>query len=317
MKRSNGFTLLEMLIVIGIIAILGGVMLAQFSGSSESALAASCLNNMRTLCNAAIADGTKEGDYPSAGSFKYLDPESLDNKWSQGWIGYVGDSKSCTRVSCYHEASDKGMDQYFSITNGTLWRRMGGKISSYVCPLHMNMAKRGSKSSNGLVPSWSYVMNSYFGWERSVAANYDTAKRRFGAGYLTFMYSGRDDESAERPPERVLLFAELPFVDMASGPQRVTWSTSSSEENDSVLQYKPEGDEEAKANNAGTSGETIGFNHKSGRMYSAHIAFADGHCEKLMLPPGADEGNLLNLTTWLCTGQEYSFNGVRYEKVSD
>ena len=49
MKDKKGFTLLELLIVIGIIAVLGGVMLAQFSGSTDSALAATCMNNMRTL----------------------------------------------------------------------------------------------------------------------------------------------------------------------------------------------------------------------------------------------------------------------------
>ena len=70
MKDKQGFTLLELLIVIGIIAVLGGVMLAQFSGSTDSALAATCMNNMRTLCNAVMADGSRESRYPSAGPYR-------------------------------------------------------------------------------------------------------------------------------------------------------------------------------------------------------------------------------------------------------
>ena len=41
MNHKKGFSLVELLIVIGIIAVLGGVMLTQFSGSTDSALAAS------------------------------------------------------------------------------------------------------------------------------------------------------------------------------------------------------------------------------------------------------------------------------------
>ena len=77
-------------------------------------------------------------------------------------------------------------------------------------------------------------------------------------------------------------------------------------------------EENQKANKASDSaGEIIGFNHKSGKYYSAHVAFADGHCVKLVLPDGATEDNLKELTTWLCTGVEYTFNGSKYEKVSE
>ena len=86
-----------------------------------------------------------------------------------------------------------------------------------------------------------------------------------------------------------------------------------------VLQYGNDSGGVAKSNKSaeGGAGEVIGFNHKVGNDYSAHIAFADGHCVKLMLPRGGDEGNLRELTTWLCTGQEYTFNGARYEKVTE
>jgi prepilin-type processing-associated H-X9-DG protein len=114
----------------------------------------------------------------------------------------------------------------------------------------------------------------------------------------------------------VLLFAEMPFA--ANGVQSPELSTSQSEENDMTLQFANEGGGVAKANKASQgAGEAIGFNHKTGNDYSAHVAFADGHCVKLMLPRGGDEGNLRELTSWLCTGQEYMINGTRYDKVTE
>ena len=53
------------------------------------------------------------------------------------------------------------------------------------------------------------------------------------------------------------------------------------------------------------------------RNASIGVAFADGHCVKLLLPVDASEDNLKELTTWLCTGVEYTFNGGKYEKVAE
>ena len=313
-KRKAGFTLLELLIVIGIIAILGGVMLTQFSGSTESAMSAVCLNNMRTLCNAVMADGSRESRYPSAGPYRYFaqrekDEGGEDKPWRQGWIGFSrGDSK----VSCYHDGSNDGEAQHYAITNGSIWRTMGGQLSAYVCPAHTKYCKQQKKPT----PSWSYAMNSYFGWDNgSVAADVEIGRRAFGDGYVSFSYSSKPI-SRKRPLEKVLLFAEIPFVE--NGVQHPEWSTSADQGNDAILQYPPAGNENKKANKAGDgSGELIGFNHKSGKMYGAHVAFADGHCVRLALPMGASEDNLKDLTTWLCTGLEYTFNGSKYEKVSE
>jgi len=309
MKEKKGFTLLELLIVIGIIAVLGGIMLAQFSSSTDSALAATCMNNMRTLCNAVMADGSKESYYPSAGPYKYLDSNGKDSDlWRQGWIGSAS-TKGNTKVSCYHDSGDKGEAQYHAITNGSIWRTMSGQAGAYVCPAHTKFCKQQKKPT----PSWSYVMNSYFGWECVVSADVESGRRSFGSGYVPFRYSSG---VRNRPLEKVLLFAEVPYVE--NGVQHPEWETSAKKENDAILQYPPASDEKKKANKASDgAGEIIGFNHKTGNDYSAHVAFADGHCAKLVLPRGATEDNLKELTTWLCTGQEYTFNGGKYEKVSE
>lgn len=312
MKQKKGFSLVELLIVIGIIAVLGGVMLTQFSGSTESALATSCLNNMRSLCNAVLAEASQEDFYPAAGPYQYLDidPGSEDYNrtlWHQGWIGHAEGDVS---VSCYYD--DDGMNQHYAITNGTIWRAMGGKKDAYVCPSHVKHCKRGRFPA----PAWSYAMNSYFGWDYGKSAGVETGRRGYGGGSLRFKYSSAP-EDRYRPAEKVLLFAEIPFV--ANGIQNPELSTSAGRENDMTLQYGNDSGGVSKANKAtdGGAGEAIGFNHKSGNDYSAHVAFADGHCVKLMLPRNGNEANLTELTTWLCTGREYTFNGSRYEKVAE
>ena len=312
MKDKQGFTLLELLIVIGIIAVLGGVMLSQFAGSTDSALAASCLNNMRTLCNAVMADGSRESRYPSAGPYRYFkegQDEREEKPWRQGWIGFADGGQ---KVSCYHDVGDKGEPQHHAITNGSIWRTMSGQAGAYVCPAHTKYCKQKKYPT----PSWSYAMNSYFGWDNgSVAADVEIGRRSYGNGYVSFNYSAKP-KSRKRPLEKVLLFAEIPYVE--NGVQKPEWSTAAGKENDAILQYPPASDENKKANKASDgAGETIGFNHKSGKFYCAHVAFADGHCVKLLLPDQATADNLKDLTTWLCTGVEYTFNGTKYEKVSE
>ncbi len=314
MKDKKGLTLLELLIVIGIIAVLGGVMLTQFSGSTDSALAAACMNNMRTLCNAVLADASKEGYYPSAGSYQYLEENSTARSWWHGWIG--GD-KGDNPVSCYHADGGDGCDddQQYAITHGSIWKAITGQRSAYICPAHTKYCKQNSKKVNGLMPSWSYAMNSYFGWNLRTAADITGGRRSYGSGSLTFMYS-TSPKDRKRPVERVLLFGEIPYVE--TGVQTPEWSAGAGEENDSILQYTPSGDENQKANKGATgNGEIIGFNHKTGNDYSAHVAFADGHCSKIVMPRGATEDNLKELTTWLCTGAEYTLSGGKFEVVSE
>lgn len=315
MNRKEGFTLLEMLVVIGIIAILAGVMLAQFSSSTESALATSCLNNLRTLCNAVMADGSKEGYFPAAGPYQYLyldsDSGSTKKPWFQGWIGHA---KGQTMASCYVK-NDKdwvNSDQHYAITNGTVWRGIGGRQAAYVCPSHTMYCKHAKKPT----PAWSYAMNSYFGWDYGVAGDIELGRRSYGGGMFTFKYTSKPT-SRKRPREKVLLFAEIPYADI-KGVQAPKYSTSAGDENDAILQYEPDTGEVRKSDKtAKEAGEIIGFNHKSGKDFCAHVAFADGHCAKLNLPQNADKGNLMYLTTWLCTGQEYTYDGTRYEKVTE
>src|SRR5574344_1488363 len=98
MKRifQSGFTLVELLIVIAIIATRAGVLLSQFGGATESARATKCKSNLRNLAQAVQAYGMANGYYPPAGSFQTIgmgvntSSGSYDIKYDQmkGWIGW-------------------------------------------------------------------------------------------------------------------------------------------------------------------------------------------------------------------------------------
>ena len=65
MKKA--FTLIEMLIVVGIIAVLMSIVLVNIRGATDSANATKCMNNMRNLFVAMDAIGMDSGSYPLAG----------------------------------------------------------------------------------------------------------------------------------------------------------------------------------------------------------------------------------------------------------
>ena len=59
--------------------------------------------------------------------------------------------------------------------------------------------------------------------------------------------------------------------------------------------------------------ENIGFNHKtSKRGVSGHVAFADGHVERLFYPRSGSGLSLQKLTEALCLGHEVSYDGKGY-----
>jgi prepilin-type N-terminal cleavage/methylation domain-containing protein/prepilin-type processing-associated H-X9-DG protein len=66
-SKSGGFTLVELLVVIFIIAVLLGLMLPAVQQSREAARCTSCKNNLRQLAIAAHRFHDANGEFPSAG----------------------------------------------------------------------------------------------------------------------------------------------------------------------------------------------------------------------------------------------------------
>lgn len=312
---KKGFTLIELLVVIGIIGVLAGVMMTSFSGGTESARAAKCLTNMRNLAQGWISAGAADTTwrkYPAAGSHEYVEVDSSRRnprpyyQEIKGWISWNSKGAYRGHDTSSHQASGSWMisaystdreQRLFCLTNGAIWKFVGGNSSTYVCPLH-------AKAMNLKTPPiWSYLMNSAMGWD-------------YSEGSQTVM-DQRKTVGSLACADKTLLFSEMPFSGIGS------WQPSGEgggTECDCVLQFN--GSIVNDKSPAANGHENIGVNHKNGKNLCAHVAFADGHTEKLRIPftgnvkkPNVDDGMLRDITAWLCKGIDISFDGKTYRKA--
>jgi len=257
MKKA--FTLVELLVVVGILGILMAVLLGTFSGAGESARAAKCQANLRNL-GMAVQACKMDGDL---------------KKGAATWISTVSGKEDDDFISPYDGTTE---EREFALTNGYLWAAINASRDCYFCPTHQVYAR---EHNLGQTPLWSYAMKS--GTSASV---------------------GGSDRS-----DSILLFAELPFAAIKNGDFTQTGQISG-EELDPILDPK---------NTKGTGGnEVIGFNHKNGKSYFAHICYADGHVGKLIAPK---VGDAQDLTMWLCHPSsdedgdfDINFDGTKYRK---
>lgn len=322
MKKNGSlpaFTLVEMLIVIGIIGILVATLLGVIGGSTESARAAKCLANMRSLSAAVQSSAMDRDYYPPAGSFQIIrpSPDRGDNKlvYSEvrGWISWLSNKdqfknspsspQSIDICPFYGTATSSGQDPdaVYALTNGAIWFATGENRQVYLCPEHVRYRQEKGKRT----PYWSYVMNARFG--------YDTTQGDGATG--TDSHAGQFKYGELPRADRILLFAELPTVKIENG---VVTDYPDGDENqcDCVLNYKATVDGDTFGSTWDGEPEAIGFNHKVGkRGYCAHVTFADGHAEKLTHAEGGL--TIEELTALLCVGKDVAFDGKQWKKVAN
>ena len=303
--------MIELLIVIGIIAILAGVLLASFGSGTESARAAKCLTNMRNLATACQACGSASWHYPNAGSVQYVEIDVSDGvrnakkvyRETRGWISWMSENKfpsqsPTTPPTLGFMGSGNQEGDLYAVTNGAIYSYLSENREVYTCPCHVRQCGKGRR------PLWSYLMNAYFKWDSSEGYAY----LRTGVGHEYGKLANAD---------RILLFGEIPF--RGAGAWRPTGEGSGTED-DAILQY------EGCKNAPGLGGksrrdgnEFIGGNHPIGRPnapkgWMAHVAFADAHVEKINVSNMGDE-DLRRLTTYLCTGKSYSVSGGSVQEL--
>ena len=322
MKRA--FTIIELLVVIGIIGVLAGVLMTSFSGGTESARAAKCLSNMRNLAQGAIAYASDRGRYPYAGSHAAIGVDDNGRTYYQenvGWISWLSKNdeynthrskgglarsfQKCPNISAFC-VDEK--DAAFAITNGAIWKFVGQNRETYICPSHAIRAKK-----HAVTARFSYAMSAYFGYDWTKGSKSATSVH---AGFITLNNTSRLD--------RKLLFSELPFgiPGASDSANEVSEDEAYARANDSylvdcTLQYKATYKGQSYHSDWNGTAEAIAFNHKSGKRYCAHVAFGDGHVEKLLLPKKSGGLDSVQLTALLCGGVDVSFDGSTYDYITD
>lgn len=304
--RRKGFSLIELMVVIGILAILIAALLPFMGGSRDSAMNVQCQNNMRNIAQAVLswaqARSDNLGHFPAAGFYKSVDVGVRGGRGKiyyyphSSWISNHGDvntlnrtteSKALGSVAHFTEADNE--ERRFAITNGAIWHAVGESYEVYRCPIHAREFEKKYKHQ----PGWSYVMNQEFGFNRG------------GSGVLSFFGAslGNDilvstaesglrgkGKQTSRNPDKVLLFAEVQGVDVDDNNISLRAVSGSGNATDAVLEYAQ---------------EEMGFNHKIGKhKYGGNVAFADGHVENFQVPVSGRK----DLTRWLCQGCNVRFD---------
>jgi len=85
-RKTNGFTLVELLVVIGIVAILAGVSLSYLSSAMNRARTAKCSGNLRSIGVALLSFAAdNDGSFPEAGGYITYGTVDKGGTGKPGW----------------------------------------------------------------------------------------------------------------------------------------------------------------------------------------------------------------------------------------
>ena len=306
----RGFTIIELLVVLGIIGVLLAALLPLVSGSRDSALTAKCKNNMHSLAQGVVslAQGNDHGHLPAAGMYRSIDWRNRKKKSyypHRPWISNKGEvvtlngSTGSVELGAVAHFTESDREVEFAITNGAIWQAVNETFDVYRCPAHVNAYEKENK---GRPPGWSYMMNQEFGFNRDGAGSISF----FGASINSSITvatdtSGKRSKSAQRGHDKVLLFAEVQGVEVNDSKHGITLKpVSGGTETDAVLEYTK---------------EDMGFNHSLGKhQWGGNVAFADTHVETIIMPTKMSRRDL---TRYLCQGFDVPHDGRAYTPNAD
>lgn len=132
LNAQRGFTLLEMMIVVAIIAILAGILIPNFTRARAQAATSGCMANEKMIATALELYFTDHQAYPPAGN--------VDQSFVQSMSGYlnqipVDPAAGAGHYYSYSTASDGGVTTYAIICpgphdSGTLSTISGGQTTN-------------------------------------------------------------------------------------------------------------------------------------------------------------------------------------------
>lgn len=146
MKRckETAFTLIEMLVVIGVIAALVLMLMPAFNRSREQARVVRCVSNLKNLHMAVTGRAADDGLLPASGSYWW---QASAGGWWHGrgwvawatWTGAPSDGPQATKPADGTYAW-RGANGTACITNGSIYGYLRSK-DVFLCPTHYQNTK--------------------------------------------------------------------------------------------------------------------------------------------------------------------------------
>lgn len=272
-KSRSAFTLIEMLVVIVIMSLLATALVSALKSAQRQAQAALCqarLKNLHQACMNFLAD---TGHYPYAGSYEYLDLDTLTYSEHKGWVAWIrkdgktnsdgtpidpwAEDDSVTHAADYIHAGWRGENARRSIKEGSIFKYATRDTSTYFC--------KGFQSKFGVLDKdlvhRSYAMNSWFGSRRM----------ELSRGRLLLDFQKGDIE-----PSRMGYIIELQST-KDTGDKNIGEQAKKD-----VAKRKPIADDSVWEH---ADDERYGLYHrKTGKMHG-HVIFVDGHIESMTDQP--------------------------------
>ncbi len=136
-RRKKGFTLVELLVVIGIIAVLIAILLPAMATARSQLRFAMCQSNLRQLSQAMLNYSTDNDGWVPVWNWEFPDP------FNGNTTGFMDDTNF--------------------VEKGIIWRYTGDR-RIYICPEYPLIIQNRAGTLWGFPPQWTYQVNGQPGY---------------------------------------------------------------------------------------------------------------------------------------------------------